>query len=102
MAKITTRQQLEKVVSNVDEDKESVIVLHSDWETDHLGFCAVGTRAHLAAMVSSTLEQNPSENPVTKALLTGFAAADILYEGRIMHLVREIENKMDDHSVLPK
>lgn len=102
MAKKTTRQQLEKLVSNVDYNKESVIVIHSDWETDHLGSCAVGIRAHLAAMVSSTLEQNPSENPVTKALLTGFAAADKLYEGKIMHLVREIENKMDGHSELPK
>ncbi len=107
MAKKTTRQQLEKVVSNVDEDKESVIVLHSDWETDHLGFCAVGTRAHLAAMVSSTLEQDPSENPVTKALLTGFAVANYVQKGKLVKTIKSIskhieENKMDDHSVLPK
>ena len=102
MAKKTTREQLEKVVNNVDESKETVLVIYFDWETNRLGLCAAGDGAHLAAMVASTMEENPSENPVTKALLTGFATVDHLYEGRVMHLVREIENKMDDHSELPK
>jgi len=102
MAKKTTREQLEKVVNNVDESKETVLVIHFDWETSRLSLCAAGNSAHLAAMVGTTLEEDPSENPVTKALLTGFATVDHLHEGRVMHLVREIENKMDDHSELPK
>ena len=98
MAKKTIRQQLENVVSNVDESKETVLVIHYDWETNRLGLCAAGDAAHLAAMVAAVLEENPTDNPVAKALLTGFATIDHLYEGRIMHLIREAENKMDNHS----
>ena len=102
MAKKTIIQQLEKVVNNVDENKESVIVIHFDWETNHLALCAAGDKVHLVAMVASALQEDPKENPITNALLTGFAIDALSAEGRIMQLVREIENKMDDHSELPK
>lgn len=102
MAKKTTREQLEKVVNNVDESKETVLVIYFDWETNRLGLCAAGDGAHLAAMVASTMEENPSENPVTKALLTGFATVDHLHKGEIMQLVKVMENKLNNHPELPK
>lgn len=93
MGKKTTLQQLEKLVNNIDEKKETVIVIHFDWETNNLGMCAAGDNAHLASMVAASLEEDPNENPITKSLLTGFAVADHVYEGKIMHLVKEMENK---------
>lgn len=102
MAKKTTREQLEKVVNNVDESKETVLVIHFDWETSRLSLCAAGNSAHLAAMVGATLEEDPSENPVTKALLTGFATVDHLHKGKIMQLVKVMENKLNNHPELPK
>lgn len=97
MAKKTIIQQLEKVVNNIDEKKETVIVIHVDWETNHLGMYAAGDSAHLASMVAASLEEDPNENPITKSLLTGFAVADHVCEGKILHLVKEMENKAKGH-----
>lgn len=93
MAKKTIIQQLENVVNNVDENKESVIVIHFDWETNHLALCAAGDKVHLVAMVASALQEDPKENPITNALLTGFATADHIDEGRIMQLVTDMHNR---------
>lgn len=97
MGKKTTLQQLEKLVNNIDEKKETVIVIHFDWETNNLGMYAAGDSAHLASMVAASLEEDPNENPITKSLLTGFAVADHVYEGKILHLVREMEDKAKGH-----
>lgn len=94
MGKKTTLQQLEKLVNNIDEKKETVIVIHFDWETNHLGMYAAGDKVHLVAMVASALQEDPKENPITNALLTGFATADHVNEGRIMQLVTDMHNRI--------
>ena len=105
MAKKTTREQLEKVVSNIDESKETMIVIHFDMETKYLGMFTAGGNAELCATVSSALMENPMENQLAEALLKGFAIANYVQKGKLVKTINSMrkhleENEMKDHSVI--
>ena len=105
MAKKTTRQQLEKLVNNIDESKETMIVIHLDCETKKLGMLMAGDNADLYATVASALLENPMENPLVDTLLKGFAIANYVQKGELVKTIKSMrehleENEMKDHSVI--
>lgn len=84
MEKNKTLQALKKVMNGIDETKESLLILHFDWERNHLAMSIGGDDQGLVCMVASAFEEFKNNDPVAHALVNGFIVASVVSDGKLM------------------
>lgn len=94
-----TVEALKQVMESIDESKESLFVIHYDWEKHQLAMSMGGEKTLPVAMVASALQEVPNNDPAACTLLRGFAVADFLMEGKLKRLLnglgKELKSKAE-------
>lgn len=96
MEKKTTIQKLDKVLNSINEEKEAVLLIHIDWETELISFGACGDETNLSALVASAMEENPKENSVVMSLLGGFAVANYMQKGKLVETIKKMSKHIEE------